>query len=428
MKINAFVMLAVAASAFCSCSSEGGSPDEVREVPGLQICPVLETTRTISLSAPEEAANASLNRFSFDFLGKAAENPLMFEKKDGNIAVSPVSASMCLAMLANSGDTELETAIARMLGEDNLPHLNETCGKLMRYLPSTSNGAILNLANSVWYNTLYSPTEAWGNGLATNFGASVYGIEFADRNVPLINGWCSDNTNGRIPTIIEKLDPNSIAHLINAFYFQGKWLSDFDPSLTDTQPFDGLDGKKDVRMMHNTLTLDYNRNEEFENVTVPFFGSSRIVFVLPAEGKSATELAAGFTYEKWRDALAGSGRAKVNLSLPKYKIETSADVTEIFAALGMPGSFAMEKMGIRMQNGDIAAGCVLIRQKTSASIDETGAEAAAITDAEIDLFAPDGGKQEELKEVNLTFNRPFLYFIENDRTGTILLAGVVNNI
>ncbi len=33
-----------------------------------------------------------------------------------------------------------------------------------------------------------------------------------------------------------------------------------------------------------------------------------------------------------------------------------------------------------------------------------------------------------MKEEALAFDRPFLYFIENTKTGTILLAGVVNNL
>ena len=118
----------------------------------------------------------------------------------------------------------------------------------------------------------------------------------------------------------------------------------------------------------------------------------------------------------------------MDLSLPKFKVESSADISNILHELGLPVTFNLDKMGVKDQSGRIVNGTAIVRQKTSAGIDEKGAEAAAITDAEIIVTSSGNSNQEEMKEVALAFDRPFLYFIENTKTGTILLAGVVNNL
>lgn len=422
------LLFALMALSLSACSSDGDSPAVDNNQPSVDPTTKLELTKTISLTPAEETTNHSLNQFSFNFLNKAASSTDAFENNDGNISVSPLSASICLSTLANSGDKTLENAIAELLGEKDLANLNTTCNKLMRFLPSTANGAILTLANSAWYNNIYSPADKWVENLSTTFGTYVKGIEFEKKNVSLVNSWCSQNTNGRIPEIIDQLHSDGVVHLINALYFQGKWMIDFDPALTDSQSFDGTEGTTKVKMMHSNLPLAYSRNADFESVAVPFCGNTRIVLVMPAENKSASDLARTMTLADWDKALAEAEKAKVDLSLPKFKVESSADISNILHELGLPVTFNLDKMGVKDQSGRIVNGTAIVRQKTSAGIDEKGAEAAAITDAEIIVTSSGNSNQEEMKEVVLAFDRPFLYFIENTKTGTILLAGVVNNL
>lgn len=427
MKTN-LSLFAAFAIFMTACSSNGDTPviDDGQKAP--ELAPKLELTRTISLTDHENTINTSINQFSFKFLNQAALSAEDFDGNDGNIAVSPLSTSICLAMVANSGDRESEKAIANMLGEVNLQQLNSTCNKLMRFLPSTANGAILTIANSAWYNTLYTPSGNWAENLASTFGSHIKGIEFADKNVALINNWCSENTNGHIPSIIDRLRPEGVVHLLNALYFQGKWIMDFDPDLTDSAEFNGEKQNSEVKMMHATMPLEYASNADFANVSLPFYGNSRIVFVMPSEEKSATELAKTFSYTDWRTAISKAKKTKVNLSLPKFKADCSADISDILYKLGLPEAFDLDKMEVKDQFGRILNGAPIVHHKTSVSIEEKGAEAAAITDAEIVVTSPGDARPEEINEVTLTFDRPFLYFIENTSTGSILIAGIINNL
>ena len=137
------LLFALMALSLSACSSDGDSPAVDNNQPSVDPTTKLELTKTISLTPAEETTNHSLNQFSFNFLNKAASSTDAFENNDGNISVSPLSASICLSTLANSGDKTLENAIAELLGEKDLANLNTTCNKLMRFLPSTANGAIL---------------------------------------------------------------------------------------------------------------------------------------------------------------------------------------------------------------------------------------------------------------------------------------------
>src|SRR5205085_889211 len=48
-----------------------------------------------------------------------------------------------------------------------------------------------------------------------------------------INRWVSDQTRGKIPTIVpDPIGSDVVAYLINAIYFKGRWTARFDKGLT----------------------------------------------------------------------------------------------------------------------------------------------------------------------------------------------------
>jgi serine protease inhibitor len=67
--------------------------------------------------------------------------------------------------------------------------------------------------------------------LKDKYAAEVFeGATLAD-----INAWVSKKTHDKIDKILDKLEPNSAAVLLNAVYFKAKWA--FTRSLTKDEPF-----------------------------------------------------------------------------------------------------------------------------------------------------------------------------------------------
>src|SRR5690606_40275984 len=66
------------------------------------------------------------------------------------------------------------------------------------------------------------------------------------------------------------LDPDLVALLINALYFNGKWTNKFDEQQTELAPFFAKDKKVEVPMMLLESELKYMENAFFQAVKLPY--------------------------------------------------------------------------------------------------------------------------------------------------------------
>jgi serine protease inhibitor len=68
----------------------------------------------------------------------------------------------------------------------------------------------------------------------------------------------------------------------------------------------------------------------------------------------------------------------------------------------------------------------IIGQKAYTEITEEGTTVAAVTGNH--MASSDGYSTPKYEKVTMNVNRPFLYFVYNKVTGTILMAGRISNI
>jgi serpin B len=79
--------------------------------------------------------------------------------------------------------------------------------------------------------------------MATDFESQVSGLDFnAPAALSTINQWASDNTNGKIPKVLDEISPQAVMFLMNALYFKGEWTQQFDAANTSLRPFNLEDG------------------------------------------------------------------------------------------------------------------------------------------------------------------------------------------
>ena len=110
----------------------------------------------------------------------------------------------------------------------------------------------------------------------------------------------------------------------------------------------------------------------------------------------------------------------VNLSLPRFNTGSTSKLNDVLDAMGIDCNYTtLSKMGIDKQV------VYNIVQKTSNSVNEDGAVAAAATS---NTMCTSPGESVEYDRITLTFNRPFMFFIVNDKTGAILMAGRICNL
>lgn len=136
--------------------------------------------------------------------------------------------------------------------------------------------------------------------------------------------------------------------------------------------------------------------------------------ILPADVKAfEAQLDQGFT----ADLVAAFAQAGVDLSLPRFGIETKVDVSDTLAGMGMPAAFsdAADFTGITSEV-DLAISAVV--HQANIDVDELGTEAAAATAVSMAESGPP-------RHVTMTVDRPFLFVIRDVPTGTVLFMGRV---
>jgi serpin B len=111
----------------------------------------------------------------------------------------------------------------------------------------------------------------------------------------------------------------------------------------------------------------------------------------------------------------------VNLTLPRFRIESSFELAEVLSDMGMELPFTDAADFSGMDGGhDILISRVV--HKAYVAVDEEGTEAAAATG----VVAEGGDGYEEIRTVDFTADRPFIIVIQN-YNGTMLFAGRVMN-
>jgi len=367
------------------------------------------------LTAAERAVIDGSNAFAFGLLREVnAAN------RDANVFISPVSASMALGMTMNGAAGTTLDEMRSMLGFGTLPlaDVNASYASLIALLRGLDPATEFRIANSIWYRDDFPFNEAFLGTTRQYFDAEVRGIDFEDRSsVDVINAWVHEGTNGKIPTILETIPPEAVMYLINAMYFKGSWRDRFDPAQTRDDQFTTAAGTPvPVRMMHREGGVAYYADAELEAVDLPYGNSAfTMTVLLPREGRSAEDLAATLTPDRWNAVTNGLAGAEGDVYLPKFTLTFKQLLNDQLQALGMRAAFgAADFTPMSPRGRDLFVSKVL--QKTFVDVNEEGTEAAAATAVEISVTSAPA-------RITFRADRPFLFAIRERLSGTILFVG-----
>ena len=362
-----------------------------------------------------------LENFSYNFMSDAVANDNLMDLSGENFAISPLSCAIDMAMLAQSTDSLSARKLCNLLGVSNTESLGIACNKLMTYLPAPENGVEFDVVNSVWYatrNASYIPTEYIKKMNSTYF-ADVNSADLAtDEGMRVINSWVNAKTKGLISDLNGLFVPSSSvdALLLNALHFKGEWESKFDAKLTTDEVFHPSDGDKQVKMMHHNLRITcYCEDDEKVVFQLDFKGERmQMTFVLPKEGVKLAD--ACLEAEEWRALMKNSLNYQydLTLSMPRFSINSIVRMREL-PILSSLANISLDGMGL--PNGSISS----IGQKIYINIDEEGAKLAAVTGTGWET-APE---EPEIKKVSAILDRPFLFYVNNFKTGAVIMAGRV---
>ncbi len=344
-----------------------------------------------------------------------------------NIFLSPLSASMALGMTLNGANGETHTAMQQALELSGLTEaeINEAYRSLIDLLTGLDPKVTFEIANSIWYRDGFNIAPDFVATNQTCFDAVIQALDFSAASAaPTINAWVAEKTHEKITEIITPpIEPDTVMFLINALYFLGDWTWQFDPDLTDERPFHNLDGSTSQvpAMRLGDADLRYYADEMLQMVELPY-GDSLFCMdvIMPVGLMSLTEFVDGLDRDTWQALVNALQTRTVDLlQFPRFILEYEFTLNDVLTALGMGIAFTGSADFERMRTG--GPGGLLIsrvKQKAFVDVDEEGTEAAAVTVVEIALTSV-------TPSLNIYIDRPFLFVIREQASGTILFMGQV---
>ncbi|PNE24461.1 hypothetical protein BHU16_06920, partial [Tannerella sp. oral taxon 808] len=354
---------------------------------------------------------ATDNAFTFDLLRAVRQHA-----KGANIFISPLSVSMALNMTLNgaAGATadEMRAALheAGYTQEDINACTRELREALMKVDPKTT----ISIANSIWHRKGETLRAPFLEANRTYYGAEVRPLDFASPQAPKqINDWCAQQTNGKIPQIVNQIPADAFLYLINAVYFKGEWAQTFDKDETQKAKFHKANGAmQEVNMMHQQDDFRYGSNDICQLLEMRYGnGAFGMVIMLPRKDKTTRDVVASLS-KLWKQTEQLSTE-EVNLYLPRFRTECQYDLAEsVLPTMGMKAAFTPEADFSGISNKPLRISGVI--HKTFVEVNENGTAAAAATSVEAELMSM---PIREKEPVLFRVDHPFVFAIRERSTG-----------
>ena len=369
-----------------------------------------------------------------------------------NALVSPLGVGAVLAMLAQGATKPMRGAVGEVLeagggsgereegeavtsaSEEDEPggaapddHPARALACQLAALPNAvwvDEQVEVQVANAVFAEQGLDVFPSFTTALRETFGAPVERLDFADAEaVERVNMWVRETTDGAIPELVSKLEPDDVLVLANAVRFRGEWAQEFDAQRTEPAPFHLQSGDAvEVPTMHaDELRARYREDAGMQAIAVPYGqGEFELVVALPSAGTEPGKALRGLASDAGWLGTEGFRSGRGSLALPRLSLGTEVSLLPALRALGLEQALA-DRQGFA---GIAAPAPMLSRvlQRTMLELDERGTEAAAATAAVMTtrtLIQPIA--------FEMRVDRPFALAVRYRPTGAVLFAAWVAN-
>ena len=371
----------------------------------------------------EIADQAKLSLSSFFTEGNSQ---FLVTESNENKLWSPVNAYIGLAMATELTEGETRSQILDLFGVEDTDTLRKQVSAVWESVYQDNSNEICVLANSLWLEKGLKYNLETMDAIAYHYYGSVYQGDLGSAKTNKdIAAWINNNTGKflRNSTKNIELSPETIMALYSTLYFQAKWSDEFSESKNTEDVFHMKDGDTQAVFMNKKLKqMYYYWGENFSAVSLGLKNGCSMWFILPDEGMTTNDVLDNGTYmemllsEKWEDRKY----MKVNLSVPKFDLSSTMDLSEGLKNMGATNVFSANDAEFAQLTKDSPIYLTGANQSVRVQIDEEGVKAAVY------IEIPGAGSAEPPEEViDFVLDRPFLFVITNDNIP--LFAGCVNN-
>jgi serine protease inhibitor len=382
--------------------------------------PAGNTPNLRPLTVQEEKTISSSNNFAFRLF-----SALHSGEPAQNLFVSPLSLSSALTMTYNGANGTTKEAMRQTLGFAPQPdeEINQSFKSLQQLLTGMDRKVNFTTANAIWYARPLGLQPPFVELNKTYFDATVQGLDFSSPGAKnTINDWVEEKTQGKIKDLVQEVRHDHIMFVVNALYFKGTWTYPFDPKLSQKAPFhkeDGSTAQVDFMTMKTGKYLYYGDDNK-KVIDLPYGnGQFSMTLIVPEGQHTVSDITRELNSSQLTTWLSQADTTRLELHLPKFKLEYEKEMREILTQLGMGIAFSEQADFSRMVSG-AASGLAIseVKHKTFLEVNEEGTEAAAATSVGIILVS---------LPPSIHVDRPFVFLIREKSSNAILFIGQLMN-
>lgn len=358
----------------------------------------------------------------------------------GNLAYSPFSVALALAMAANGAVGATQRQMLTALGGASIDTLDAGMNALVPHLtglaagPTTGASApgramrppTLQIADALFGQSGLTWKKPFLDVLAEDYGAGLYVVDFAgatEQATATVNQWTSEHTGGKIPQIVPPgaVSPQTALILVNALHFKASWLQQFDaPSMA---PFRRAAGTPvSVPMLRGGTGSAYGEGPGWQVVSLPYAGGGfAMSLVVPGAPDGLPAIESQVAADGVGPLLARLRPAAGSVTLPVFAVRSATSLATWFIAHGMSLPFgAAADFSAMTDDEALMIGDVL--HEAVVEVDRNGTEAAAATAVTIEP-----GMATVATPYDVVADRPFLFVIHDVDRRTPLFVGRVTD-
>ena len=340
----------------------------------------------------------------------------------GNAVSSPVSIGVAFSLSRAGASAGSGAVLDEIFGFPELGVHGAANAVDLALAEASVETTVLEVATRLFPDDDFSPLPEFLDTASAQYGAAIQPIDTtaAPAAADAINRWVSDRTRGLIPAIVtESVVRDQQLILANTVYLKADWVEPFLPEWTTEGQFT-TDANQSVAVpfMHDREPVHrrFVQLDHADAVELPYQGGELAMWLIVPHDPAG--LAA---VEESLDAEALAGLHKtaqqgfVDLTMPKW--EQTLPPTDLFEWLCPQGFCA------RAPFDGIAPGIFITAALHGAKVivDEKGTEAAAATAMAFQESAP------PQPDLTIVADRPFLWTIIHQNTGTVLFLGRLIN-
>merc|ERR1712142_727267 len=398
----------------------------------------------------------SMNDFTQDFLA------VSWEELGENYVFSPFSLHSVLAMLTSGATDDSKTQNQLLTGFGrgrNIEALEKLYKEIVKEYKKPDMQEMLTFGNRVWTTSKYFEKilESYKTKILKLYDGQFEELQAQNGEVA-INRWVNKTTKGKISNIVDSVDPNTAALIVNALYFKAPWAKSFDDG--EEQEFTILSTRRQrkiIRMMTRdsqkqavatfSTSLVQGKSDQVLAVAIPYKhpndavepGRFEMLIIMPEDHK-------GLFYF-WQKAKKSVGDSSFNgniielalqaletkvkgglsprenprnyvINMPEFKMDSNIGAVGFLQELGIQEVFASGEFDEMIADENLKVSNV--KHRATIEVTKEGTVGAAASSVElVALAAGFSGK--------ININKPFLFFVRDTELNAILFAGKYSN-